>query len=138
MDKYYIKEEVWPKFCEFFQSPEGIYTRNEQNLRRFLEGVFWITRTGAPWRTLPSQYGNWSLVHKRFVPWAEKGVWEPFLVHVSKNYDGESVMLDRTIIRAHACASGYVKGGNTEQSLGRRRMALQPKYTLSSMLWGMH
>jgi transposase len=77
--------------------------------------------TGAPWRTLPSQYGNWSSVHKRFVLWAEKGDWERFLVHVSKNDDGESVILDSTIIRAHACASGYVKGGNTEQSLGRRK-----------------
>ena len=42
MDKYCIKEDLWPKFCEFFQSAEGIDTGNEQNLRRFLEGVFWI------------------------------------------------------------------------------------------------
>ena len=28
--------------------------------------VFWIMRTGAPWRDLPPDYGDWSNTHRRF------------------------------------------------------------------------
>jgi len=34
--------------------------------RRFINAVFWIFRTGAPWRDLPSDYGDWKNVHRRF------------------------------------------------------------------------
>jgi len=30
-----------------------------QDNRRFINGVFWILRTGAPWRDLPPDYGDW-------------------------------------------------------------------------------
>lgn len=35
--------------------------------------------------------------------------------------DAQAVMIDATIVRAHACASGYSKDGNEEQALGRSK-----------------
>ena len=35
--------------------------------------------------------------------------------------DLQEVMLDGTIVRSHACASGYQKDGNAEQALGRSK-----------------
>ena len=31
--------------------------------RRFVEAVLWISRTGSPWRDLPSELGNAHHVH---------------------------------------------------------------------------
>lgn len=28
--------------------------------------IFWITRTGSPWRDLPDEFGNWNSVHRRY------------------------------------------------------------------------
>lgn len=50
-----------------------------QDNRRFINAVFWILRTGASWRDLPSDYGNWNSVAKRFRRWIEQGVWEAIL-----------------------------------------------------------
>ena len=33
--------------------------RPAQDNRRFINAVFWILRTGAPWRDLPPDYGDW-------------------------------------------------------------------------------
>ena len=34
--------------------------------RLVLEAVFWIARTGAPWRDLPPGFGNWNTIYRRF------------------------------------------------------------------------
>ena len=44
--------------------------------RTFVNAVLWIKRTGAPWRDLPPDYGDWNNTHRRFLRWSRKGVWE--------------------------------------------------------------
>src|SRR5690242_291253 len=121
MNKYYITQEAWVKLFDFFKGFAGIYIKSESKLRCFMESIFWIARTGAQWRELPSHYGKWSSVHKRFMRWTEKNVWGALLAYFSSNCDKESVMLDGSNIRAHACSSGYEKDGNENQALGRSK-----------------
>lgn len=78
-----------------------------------------MMRTGAQWRELPSCYGKWRSVHKRYELWCRKGLWNKILDHFTIGYDGESVMIDATIVRAHPCAAGYKKGQNESECLGR-------------------
>jgi transposase len=40
--------------------------------RRTLNGIFWITRTGAPWRDLPEALGNWNSVYQQLPAQTEK------------------------------------------------------------------
>ncbi len=48
-------------------------------------------------------------------------VWNTILSYFTKGYDGESVMIDATIVRAHPCAAGYGKGQSEEERLGRSK-----------------
>ena len=36
-----------------------MWGREAKNNRLFINAVFWILRTGAPWRDLPPDYGDW-------------------------------------------------------------------------------
>ena len=88
---------------------EGIYVLNEENCRRFVEAVFWVTRIGSQWRLLPKEYGAWNTVYRRFSDWAKKGVWYKMLYYFQDDPDMECIMIDSTILRAHACATSKKK-----------------------------
>ena len=62
------------KYTSFFLSCSNIYVRNEAATRLFVEAVLWVTRSGAQWRFLPTTYGNWNSLYKRFARWCDKGV----------------------------------------------------------------
>ena len=47
--------------------------------RRVLNGIFWVLRTGAPWRALPKEYGPRTTCYNRFVRWRAAGVWDRIL-----------------------------------------------------------
>ena len=44
--------------------------------QRILNGIFWILRSGAPWRDLPDSYGAPTTCYNRFVRWGRGGVWD--------------------------------------------------------------
>jgi transposase len=40
-----------------------------KNNRQILNGMFYILRTGCPWRDLPERYGPYTTVYNRFTRW---------------------------------------------------------------------
>lgn len=78
--------------------------------RLFLEAVLWKVRVGGPWRDLPTGFGAWNSVFRRFRRWAEDGVFQRIFEAVSGDPDFEYVLVDGTIVAAHQKASG-AKGG---------------------------
>ena len=104
-----LQDDQWTKIRDFLRNDPNAYVGNESNCRRFVEAVMWINRSGAQWRLLPSEYGNWNAVYKRFGRWCDKGVWGRMLEHFADDPDMENGMIDSTIVRAHACAAGAQK-----------------------------
>jgi transposase len=121
MEKYYINQQNWQSIYCILQGISGIRVKEESATHTFIEGVYFILKTGAQWRELPSLYGKWRSIHKRYESWCRKGIWNKVLDVYSIGCDGESVMIDATIVRAHPCAAGYEKGRNEREALGRSK-----------------
>lgn len=121
MDKYYISEEAFEKIFMYLRAIKGVYCKNRGKTRIFLEAVSFIMRTGAQWAEVPKYYGNYKSIHKRFLSWAKKDIWNRMLYCFAQDPDTESFMIDASIIRAHACASGYQKDSREAQALGRSK-----------------
>lgn len=119
MQGEYITCEAWSKMFKFFQMMPGIYIGSEASLKNFVEAIYWMARTGAQWRELPTKYGVWNSVFKRFNSWSKKGVWGKLFEFCADDQDLEYLMIDATIVRAHACAAGY--GDQTKEGLGRSK-----------------
>ncbi len=127
-----MSDDEWVFFEAFITAIRGRGGRPPEDHRLVLDGVFWITRTGAPWRDLPEEFGKWFSVYRQFRRWTLAGLWELILVALNESEAvPDSVqMIDSTIIRAHHCAAG-AKGGLKKRVLAVQKVASRPKSTSS-------
>jgi transposase len=124
---YYIKAHEWEEIFIKLRKLKKIHNKNELSLRRFIEGVWYIARSGCQWRLLPEYYGNWRAVHMRFKEWSDKGIWQQLFESMHTGADKQEVMIDATIVRAHACSAGYKKDSQTLEALGRSKGGFSTK-----------
>lgn len=115
--RHILRDDQWDRIKDVLPGKEGDPGRTCADNRRFIEAVMWIGKTGAPWRDLPPEYGKWSTVHKRFIRWARKGVWQMIFNTLAVDADTEWLMIDSTIVRAHQHAAG-AKGGRISRHWG--------------------
>lgn len=104
-----LTDEQWQKILPILKTFPEIRLGAGRDVRRFLEAVLWVTRSGAQWRLLPRGYGKWNSVYRRFDRWSHQGIFEKLFEHFACDRDLEHLLIDSTIVRAHACSSGAQK-----------------------------
>jgi transposase len=105
-----LRDDQWERIAPLLPGKVGDPGRSAANNRRFLEGVLWIARVGAPWPDLPEYFGNWNSVFQRFRRWAKSGVFDRVFQALSADADFEYVILDGTIVRVHQHGTGARAG----------------------------
>ena len=71
-----------------------------------MNGILWIARTGAPWRTLLERYGKWQTVYARYRQWKQLGIFEAIFAVLSADVDMENISIDSTSCKVHQSANG--------------------------------
>ena len=71
-----ISDRVWELLEPHLPGRKGTRGVTARDNRSFLNAVFWILRTGAPWRDLPPDHGDWKNTHRRFCRWRDAGAAE--------------------------------------------------------------
>ena len=109
-----MSDEEWAfheRFILAIRAPNG---RKPTNHRVVLDGIFWVARTGSPWRDLPEEFGKWSSVYRQFRRWTLAGLWEQILEALNESglVPDALQMIDSTVVRAHHQAAGE-KGDST-------------------------
>ncbi|WP_187150838.1 transposase, partial [Treponema endosymbiont of Eucomonympha sp.] len=80
-----------------------------------INAVAWQTRTGAPRRDIPPEFGNWNSIHKRFCRWRDREIGKMLADAAIGEPAGDIFMIDSTYIKAHADACG-AQGGSQDIS----------------------
>ena len=111
--RHAISDEHWDRIKDFLPGQKGDPGVTAKDNRLFVDAVFWIAKTGAPWRDLPDRFGKWDTVWKRFDRWARKGIWERVFREL-QDPDLEWLILDSSVVRAHQHAAGAKKGVPTQ------------------------
>jgi len=116
MRRHEITDAQWEQMRHVLPGKESDPGVTAKDNRLFINAVYWIAKTGAPWRDLPERFGKWNSVFQRFNRWCQKGVWERILQAVGGDVQLEQLLLDSTIVRVHQHAAG-AKGGNIDRPL---------------------
>jgi transposase len=82
MARLIISDAMWGKLSPLLPAPKG---RHGKNNRMFIEALYWVIRTGAPWRDLPAEFGPWKTVYNRYSRWVKKGDLDTILEALKKN-----------------------------------------------------
>lgn len=110
-----LSDRLWHRLENHLPGSSGKVGRDSKDNRLFLNAVFWILRTGAPWRDLPPDLGDWKNTHRRFCRWRDRRVWDQLLELLIEEPDFEWLMIDASHCKVHPHASG-AKGGNQQMS----------------------
>lgn len=89
--------------------PTGRPGPRRKDDRTVLNGIFWVLRTGAPWRDLPERYGPYTTAYNRFNRWRKAGIWDQLMDAVVETHGGDVHMIDASIVRVHQHAAGAKK-----------------------------
>lgn len=129
-----MSDVEWSFFEPFVVVGGPLSGRPPSDHRRTLDGIFWVTRTGAPWRDLPEELGKWNTVYQQFRRWSLSGLWDVLLDALSGSGAAPRTvqMIDSTVIRAHHQAAG-AKGGLKAKVLAVRAAALRAKFMPAPM-----
>ncbi len=98
--------------------------------RRFLEALHFFTVQNVTWRALPTEYGPWNTVWRRFSRLSRSGVFEAFFQSLADLSPTAHLvqMFDSTTVRAHVSAAG-AKGGSRTKRSAARVAASRPRST---------
>ena len=89
--RYELSDHEWTAIKPMLPNkPRGVRRVND---RRVLNGIFWVLRSGAPWRDLPENYGPRTTCYNRFVRWRRAGVWDHIMDALAAGHDAAVVRL---------------------------------------------
>ena len=95
--------------------------------RRVMNGIFFVLRTGTPWRDLPERYGPYTTCYNRYNRWSKNGIWSSIMEKLQGlvddddgNDDGSTGsvhlrMVDSSSVRVHRHGAGAPRDGEHSQ-----------------------
>jgi transposase len=121
--RYELSDDEWNFIRSMLPNkPRGVARVDD---RRVINGIFWVLRSGAPWRDLPDVYGPRTTCYNRFVRWRRAGVWANILSALAAAHHAAVQMIDTSMVRVHQHAACVADSAS--QSVGRSRGGLTSK-----------
>src|SRR5271165_7335393 len=98
--------------------------------RQIVNAIFYVLRTGMPWRDLPARYGPYTTAYNRFNRWSRRGIWKLVFDKLASKSRDSLYLIDSTVVKAHRAASG-AKGGSKNRRSASAAAAVPRKSTPS-------
>ena len=85
-----VPDFMWKEIEPLIPAKTSTIGRPPLPALQVLNGVFYILKTGAPWKYLPKEFGAASSVHGRFRLWVKTGVFDKIMQKATSLYSKTS------------------------------------------------
>lgn len=84
-----LPDDLWAELQPLLPPEKALGTpgRPPVPYRKVLDGILYVLRTGAQWKSVPKEFGSGSTCHKRFQEWERRGVFEKLWQKLLARYD---------------------------------------------------
>ncbi len=125
-----MTERDWSIVLKVFDAAQSNRGEPGNDDRKFLEAIHYFAVHSITWRTLPSEFGKWNSVWKRFWRLSRSGVFEAFFQLLAECSEAAHLVqfFDSTTVRAHVSAAG-AKGGSIARRSAAHAADSRPKST---------
>ena len=127
-----LTDQRWQKLLQVMKSTGRIYNKPEH--RMTFEGILYRLRTGIPWLDLPTEFGGWSAIYRRFNLCSKKGLLNMLFNELAKPADYDWVFADGSIVKAHQHSTGAATSDN--ECIGKSRGGNSTKIHLAVLSIG--
>ena len=71
-----LSDAQWEFICRYLPAARPGGRPRTTNLRAVLDAIFYVLRSGCPWRMMPGDFPAWQTVYTYFRNWHRQGVWQ--------------------------------------------------------------
>ncbi len=71
-----LSDSEWSYIEPYLPTPKNTGRPRTHTTREILDAIFYVLRSGCPWRLLPHDFPPWKTVHHYFRIWRIDGTWE--------------------------------------------------------------
>jgi transposase len=124
-----LTDAQWNKLEPMLKPPRGNRHAGgrprKYELRRVVDALLYVVKTGCQWRQLPTNFPPWLSVHQQFRAWRDDGTWERVtktLREQGRKAGGRNATPTVAIIDSQSAKTAQ-KGGGAVMTRARRSRA---------------
>lgn len=121
-----LTDTQWSKLEALLKQPRGNRHAGgrprKYELRRVVDALLYVVKTGCQWRQLPADFPPWLSVHQQFRVWRDDGTWERVsktLREQGRKAKGRNATPSVAIVDSQS-AKTALKGGGAATTRARR------------------
>jgi transposase len=100
-----LTDAEWQLIEPYLPPPRPRDRRRRWSMREIVEAIFYVLRTGCPWRLLPDSFPPWRAVYRWFSELRDQSIFESLNHHL--------VQIDRIRLGREPCPSAAVIDGQS-------------------------